>query len=217
MSTSGSGSASTSQPRLGPAWRSTSSGGRGFQPPSAASDPADETKNSNRNSFSLLDDDENAAKKGDRSSRITGSPKRTFASRSEGLRSSGVGTGGFSSRSASKGGSTGRSLADLVNRFPSSENPRPGPSGVRSHRSGSGDDGNTTTSTSRSSMRDFVDDKKVIRFTREKLLSMRPRTDKECTRPEALAGLEGTSLLSKEPLDPGTCVIYFYMFFDFIQ
>jgi hypothetical protein len=52
-------------------------------------------------------------------------------------------------------------------------------------------------------MRDFVDDKKVIRFTREKLLSMRPRTDPNVIRPDVLNVLDGLPLLSKDPIDPG--------------
>lgn len=218
-----------SQPRLGPAWRSASQGGRGFQPPSAAPD-TDETKNSNRNSFSLLDmDDDNNPRSQGLASKSSGnangassgssgiSPRKAFTSRSEGLRSAGVGSGGFGTRSmsSSKGSGTssgssgvtgGRSLADLASRFPSSGG---GLNGRRSsHHSSHGGFDDTegrpgAMSMGRSSsLRDFVDDKKVIRFTREKLLSMRPRAEPGATHPAALNCIEGLPLLSKEPLDP---------------
>ena len=251
------------QPRLGPAWRSTSSGGRGFQPPSAASEPdpssSGEAKMStNRNSFSLLNDDDdghghsgpssrskksNGSRSNNGNVNVNSSPKRGgFTSRSEGLRSAGLGSGGFASRSASKGGGTGRSLADLVSRFPSSDrdrgegrsnsNTRSGTSTSASARhsartedsSGAGmgmnlgvgerTSGHGHGAPRSSSMSNFVDDKKVIRFTRERLLSMRPRTEKDAVRPKVLDVLDGSALLSSEPLDPGKCVDsskYLYM------
>jgi len=200
----GSDSASTLQPRLGPAWRSTSQGGRGFQPPSASQEAGGDAKNSNRNSFSLLDMDDDGLPKKNESSQgvVPGSPKK-FSSRSEGLRSAGIGGGGFGSRAtASKGPSTsggGRSLSDLVSRFPTSAST----GRLRGEvRSGLGDDLAASTNRGGSTTRDFVDDKKVIRFTREKLLSMRPRTDPNAVRPDVLNVLDGLPLLSKDPIDP---------------
>ncbi len=228
-----------SQPRLGPAWRSASQGGRGFQPPSAAAPDTEDGKVSNRNSFSLLDmDDDNNPRTQNMTSKGSGnangasgvtSPKKPFTSRSEGLRSAGLGTGGFSTRTMSsskesgessgprRGG--GRSLADLASRFPSS-----GTGGLNGRRSSShhsshgggfddteGRPGAMGIGSSR--MRDFVDDKKTIRFTREKLLSMRPRPDPNATHPASLHCIEGLPLLSKEPLDPGTYHMVLLCFF----
>ena len=217
MSRSRTGETSTSQPRLGPAWRRSGTGGRGFQPPSAALDPLEGSKTSNRNSFSVLDmDDDGGSKKKSEASNGTGSSgrvssdssqKRTFISRSEGLRSAGIGGGGFGTRSASKGSGSGRSLADLVSRFPSSGNMGSGSSGRISSAPSAFEDGHDHGHGNRRSSLNLLDDKKVIRFTREKLLSMRPRTDPNATRPEVLKILDGMPLLSKEPLDPGK---YFY-------
>lgn len=222
-------------PRLGPSWRSTNQGGRGFQPPSAASTTTQEvssgtTSESNRNSFSILDTDDEArsfstiAKTNEATAAVsvavaaaavasTSSPRRNFSSRSEGLRSAGIGGGAFgnrSSSSSSKGTAAaaasggGRSLADLASRLPSSSGTTGGRTGSVNRRSGSGDD---THGLGRvSSTKEYVEDKNVVRYTREKLLSMRPRTDPSAARPEGLKVLDGTPLLSAEPLDPGMCL-----------
>lgn len=216
-------------PRLGPSWRSTNQGGRGFQPPSAASTTTQEvssgtTSESNRNSFSILDTDDEArsfstiAKTNEATAAVsvaaaaaasTSSPRRNFSSRSEGLRSAGIGGGAFGNRSSSSKGtaaaaaSGGRSLADLASRLPSSSGTTGGRTGSVNRRSGSGDD---THGLGRvSSTKEYVEDKNVVRYTREKLLSMRPRTDPSAARPEGLKVLDGTPLLSAEPLDPGMC------------
>ena len=186
-------SSPSSQPRLGPAWRSSSSGGRGFQP------PAEDT--SNRNSFSLLDIDEDTPSS---SSSITthnkprvaapDSPKR-FSSRSEGLRSAGATGGAFQKK--------GRSLADLASKFPTSGGRDRERSTGHSHRHKE-EKGNSSSGNSSSGyLKDFVDDKKVIRYTRERLLSMRPRVESDAVRPDVLKVLDGIGVLSDGPLDPG--------------
>ena len=191
-------SSPSSQPRLGPAWRSSSSGGRGFQPPAE-----DTSTSSNRNSFSLLDIDEDTPS----SSSITtnthnkprvaapDSPKR-FSSRSEGLRSAGATGGAFQKK--------GRSLADLASKFPNSSGRDRERSTGHSHRHN--EEKVRESSSSNSSygyLKDFVDDKQVIRYTRERLLSMRPRVDSEAVRPDVLKVLDGIGVLSDAPLDPG--------------
>eukprot|EP00557_Chaetoceros_sp_GSL56_P004917 CAMPEP_0176492920 /NCGR_PEP_ID=MMETSP0200_2-20121128/9277_1 /TAXON_ID=947934 /ORGANISM="Chaetoceros sp., Strain GSL56" /LENGTH=1074 /DNA_ID=CAMNT_0017890557 /DNA_START=216 /DNA_END=3440 /DNA_ORIENTATION=- len=219
-------STASAGPRLGPSWRSTTQGGRGFQPPSASTTTQETssgkpTSDSNRNSFSILDTDDDArsfsatttTKLNEASTSSSSSPKRNFSSRSEGLRSAGIGGGAFGNRSSSSGTASsskggGRSLADLASRLPSSSGTAVGRTGSVNRRSGSGDDtyGMTTVgrivSLSSSSGREYVEDKHVVRYTREKLLSMRPRTDPSATRPERLKVLDGTPLLSTEPLDP---------------
>ncbi len=54
---------------------------------------------------------------------------------------------------------------------------------------------------------DLIDDKSVVRYTRERLLSMRPRPgsgNEQQVLPTTLTCLEGTALFAKDPLDPGT-------------
>lgn len=172
-----------SQPRLGPSWKSTSSGGKGFQPPSAE---PDNSKNSNRNSFSLLDMEDDSPKPSD------SSPRR-YATRSDALRSSAASGGTFATNTRSTR-MQGRSLSDLASRLPvPTERP------VKSSSKGLDD---SSESLRTSAVKDF-DDKNVIRFTREKLLSMRPRVDSKRVAPEVLSSLEGSNLLSTEPQDPG--------------
>ncbi len=292
---SSSNNQSSSLPRLGPTWRSTSSG-RGFQPPPAvpsssndhaADNPGNNNSHSNsRNSFSLLDmDDDNVnvppttntpttnsmtspTKRGSLSNNSNNnhhSSSSGFMSRSEGLRSSGTGSGGFSSRSSKlkgssvssssggAGGGGGRSLADLASRFERGSST----SGERSSLGlGSKGEGGAGGSTSGGSARhhhhrdrdhhhhhhhsrldrnssnndrnfhnfsanaertDLIDDKSVVRYTRERLLSMRPRPteDDQEQLPNTLTALDGTSLFSKEPLDPGTfCISYLFIHMD---
>jgi hypothetical protein len=215
-------SAASSGPRLGPSWRSTNQGGRGFQPPSASS-TQDASHESNRNSFSILDTDDDVRSSFSASTKMnetaaaatgtsTSSPKRSFSSRSEGLRSAGIGGGAFGNRStssSSKGTATGRTLADLASRLPSSSGTGTGGrTGSVNRRSGSGDDTYGGMTGRVSSSREYVEEKNVVRYTREKLLSMRPSTDPSAIRPEGLKVLDGTPLLSPEPLDPG---MYLYV------
>lgn len=184
MSTnSGSGASPPLQPRLGPSWRSTSTGGRGFQPPSAE---PDDIKNSNRNSFSLLDMDDDAPA-------VSESNSRKVSSRSEGLRSSGT-TGGAFSVSGRSTRTPGRSLSDLASRLPAAPE--------RSSKSTSRTADDSHESGRSSSFKEF-DDKNVIRFTREKLLSMRPRVDpNNSVVPEVLNSQENSVMLSDHPQDP---------------
>jgi hypothetical protein len=118
------------------------------------------------------------------------SPKR-FSSRSEGLRSAGATGGAFQKK--------GRSLADLASKFPSSGRDRERSTG-HSHRHTEERGG--TNSSSSGYLKDFVDDKKVIRYTRERLLSMRPRVESDAVRPDVLKVLDGIGVLSDGPLDP---------------
>lgn len=192
MSSSTNAPGSPSLPRLGPTWRE-----RGFQPPpavpaervtrtrsSSAGSSDSEKRPPNLNKFSVLDDDEDV---------VAGSgEQRKENSRSEGLRS----TYNRSSSGGTRPG--GRSLADLAARTPGVTR-----SGSGSHReeggggarfSGPGGSGEETSV-------------KVIRFTREKLLSMRvpPKADAE-SPPARLKHLEGTPIISSEPQDPGKFV-----------
>lgn len=132
-----------------------------------------------------------------------------FMSRSEGLRSAGAvgGSSYISSRAAStgsKGGNGGsgggRSLAELASRVSTTSRNH----GQSSHQRGGYDDSasnNRGLGTSRAN--GMIEDKNIIRFTREKLLSMRPRPDGSSTGlPDNLQHLEGLPLVSIEPLDP---------------
>lgn len=193
MSSPASGSPS-SLPRLGPTW-SKGGGGRGFQPPppavtrarsGSAGSSGSEGRPPNVNKFSVLDDDDD----------VNGDQQPLPAnSRSEALRS-------FHRSSSGGPKPTGRSLADLAARTPSTGITRSssapfreeaGSGGRFSNLGGEGGGGSSA---------------KVIRFTREKLLSMRkaPRPD-DPNPPEVLKHLEGTSVLAPEPQDPGTIVV----------
>ena len=212
-----SGTGTSSQPRLGPAWRSTHQGGRGFQPPPAADAESRETaprRDSNRNSFSVLGaDDETSTVKaagegsGGAFSRAKSMP---FSSRSDSLRTTGGGTSRPSSSALNtKTAGSGRSLADLAARQGMTRSHSTHATVVSGRRPSSGfeEAGSVLGPNSRaSSMRNAVamDEKKVIRYTREKLLSMRPRPGADSSRPENLVKiLDGTPLLSDVPIDPG--------------
>lgn len=191
MSSSANAPGSPSLPRLGPTWRE-----RGFQPPpavpaerltrarsSSAGSSDSEKRPPNLNKFSVLDDDEDV---------VAGSgEQRKENSRSEGLRS----TYNRSSSGGIKPG--GRSLADLAARTPgvtrsvSGSQREEGGGGRFSGLGGSGEETSV----------------KVIRFTREKLLSMRvaPNPDAE-SPPARLKHLEGTPIISSELQDPGKLV-----------
>mmetsp|Transcript_1756 Transcript_1756/g.2322 ORF Transcript_1756/g.2322 Transcript_1756/m.2322 type:complete len:1071 (+) Transcript_1756:209-3421(+) len=213
MSTNASTEASSpSLPRLGPTWRSGAQG-RGFQPPPAvpaASDKPsttnDDDKRQNRNSFSLLDDDEGTYKKKREEPQRSMGDSGRFISRSEGLRSTGTGSGGFSSRVRKSAGS-GRSLSELASRLPSttpttsSSSGRPHV-GTHSHRGGF-EEPSTGNNSRMSGLRsEPTEEEKTVRFTRERLLSMRPRPDSDIKPPSSLHPLNGSPLLSEEPLDP---------------
>ena len=183
MSSPASGSPS-SLPRLGPTW---SKGGKSFQPPppavtrsrsGSAGSSGSESRPSNLNKFSVLDDDDEV--NGERA---------PANSRSEALRS-------FHRTSSGGPKPSGRSLADLAARAPPAALSRSSSTpyreeGGNSRFSGLGSEGEEINV-------------KVIRFTREKLLSMRkaPGPD-DPNPPEVLKHIEGTSVLSPEPQDPG--------------
>ena len=199
-----SGTGTSSQPRLGPAWRSTHQGGRGFQPPPAADSDSREPaqrRDSNRNSFSVLgaDDETSIGKATGEGSAFSRAKSVPFSSRSDGLRASGA------SRTSSLGLGTkstgsGRSLADLAARQGTTRSH----SGMGGRRASAYDESGLSSNSRASSMRNAIDEKKVIRHTREKLLSMRPRPGADHSRPGNLEKiLDGTPLLSEEPLDPG--------------
>lgn len=240
-SVSGSSTAASSLPRLGPTWRSGSQGTRkGFQPPPPVGNHSDaEAKNtdqqsSNRNTFSALmmdmdddEDDDDINVEGDESmpsnpvkatasSRPGGgsSNTATYMSRSEALRSAPA-TGYSRSVSAGERGSSstiairgsGRSLRELASMMNTSTTTTMGPGTTRVTRgtslpSASGLDDATRSSSSLLSS--LEQDKKVIRYTREKLLSMRPRPSPDSEISPLLKGGDGSLWFSKECLDPGT-------------
>ena len=120
------------------------------------------------------------------------------------------------SRSSSGPKPSGRSLADLAAQVP--ENSSAGRrhiSNYESRSSGSsgrfsglrpGDHVSSATSASTDS---YKPDPKVIRYTREKLLSMRPPSQYgDQSLPANLHHLEGSAVVSKVPQDPGvyTCL-----------
>ena len=213
--------ASANSSSLRPAWRN-SSGGRGFQPPpsvGASSDPPPQSQHQQRggrsqssgslsdnadnntntrasgtyNKFSALDDDEDGLESSSGAQPPSSHhhhhhhhhPQSTRAgnSRSEALRH-GLGSRGSGGGGTIMGGGPskpgGRSLADLAAQAPG--------------RFG------TSSSSSRSATAAAGEEGKVIRFTREKLLSMRPVPINEL--PEVLQAYEGNAILSEEPLDP---------------
>ena len=163
---------SSANSSLRPAWRNQS-GGRGFQPPP--------TVNSGKGRSSSIGSSTEGSEKSE------GRIYNKFSaldddddfevvgggpkSRLEGLRQ------GLAVRSASTGtkpGGSGRSLSDLAATVPEK----------------------AASSTSNR----FARDENVIRFTREKLLSMRPQPKGEV--PEVLRELEGTVVLAENAQDP---------------
>jgi hypothetical protein len=90
-------------------------------------------------------------------------------------------------RSGSSEGRKGRSLADLASSVPEVSLHRGNSSGYRKL--------------------DPTLEAKVIRFTREKLLALRPRPDPDHVGPpDNLRHLVDNPILSQVPLDPGTCI-----------
>lgn len=182
----------SSLPRLGPTW-SKGGGGKGFQPPPAASvtrsrsgsagSSGSESRPSTANKFSVLDDDDD----------VNGveQQQRPANSRSEALRS-------FHRSSSGGTKPTGRSLADLAARAPPTGVTRSSSTPYRTGEEGGGGGRFSSLSSSADS------DAKVIRFTREKLLSMRkPPGPNDPNPPDVLKHIEGTVVLSPEPQDPG--------------
>jgi len=178
-----SASSSSANNSLRPAWNRGSS--KGFQPPPAvASERSSSTGNAKNqardyNKFAALDpDDEDAL--------VTEAAEAAASSlsRSDALRSAGR-------AASSAGGASGRSLADLAARAPP---PPEGPRRLSALRSGS--------EGSASDHKEMASQVKVVRFTRERLLSMRPPQPRASPPDRLAAELEGSVILSLEPQDP---------------
>jgi len=236
---SGSSTAPSNLPKLGPTWRSGSQGSRTFQPPPPVADAdaakiIDQQQSSNRNTYSALimdmDDDEINLERDDSSPSNISQPNissrsgsggggnsstASFISRSEALRSA-TNTGysrsvsvGERNLSSSIGRGSGRSLRELASMIPNTTAATmTGPGGTGRVTRGTSltfASGLEDTARSSSSLLSSLeqDSKKVIRYTREKLLSMRPRPsiDKEIS--SHLKGGDGSFWFSKECLDPG--------------
>jgi hypothetical protein len=188
---------SSANSSLRPAWHRGNQSGRGFQPPptvasersrsqSIGSEPRDSVPSSNSNKFAALDDDEDMVTDG--SNAKNEEPKEN--SRSEALRP-GPGLGGRNSSTSSSKGPSGRSLADLAARVP--ERPRVVPAHAP-------ETAVTTTAAPSVDAPVIKSEAKVIRYTRERLLSLRPSP--LSAPPPHMKGIEGTVILSLEPQDP---------------
>jgi hypothetical protein len=211
MSSSANPSASPGSSSLRPAWHKGNQGGRGFQPPpsvdsrarsiSLGSEPKRDV-----NKFSALQDDDNEvvvtaaaavrsnnnATKNEENANSNKPPN----SRSEAFRSSFRPPGG------------GRTLADLAARVPEA------PGVTRSHSTGYAANNSggrfsglrSTDATATGGISEKVE-AKIIRYTREKLLSMRPPPKPDAEPPADLVkAIDGSVILSKSPLDPGKLV-----------
>lgn len=194
---------------LRPAWYKGTGGGggRGFQPPpTVTSERGDKGRSGSwgsqerrdLNKFSALQDDDDVLV--GQGTNAKSEEKPSGSSRSEAFRSS-------FSRAASTGNKQGRSLADLASRVPDSATP-----GRRSYdtRAGSGrfrtgdpSGPNGAAAASSSSIDNYKPDPKVIRYTREKLLSMRAPVSGDAELPADLQALDGAVIVSKTPQDPG--------------
>lgn len=184
-----------------------------------------------------------AEKSGSRASNSRGPPAPTN-DRFSALKSSSESSSRPYNRSASNGPRVGgRSLADLAAGLSSTSGGGGGGGGDRDnhhhhhhhrdrnndsskqiHRSSStglyhrgGDRGDMQRSRSGSGFDQDDGGAKIIRFTREKLLSLRPRPTGNVGLPDVLKHLEGSVVITNEPQDPGMCEIelsvsLFYMF-----
>lgn len=206
-------------------------GGKGFQPPPTASDRGDKGRSNStgssgdnesgsrrdNNIFALLDDDDGAGSGvGDGNGIVHASessskpPPVINSSRSEAFRSS-------FTRATSSG--SRRSLADLAARVPESSSL--GGHGGRRHGSHhSGYDGpkgghggsgrfshmhsheSTSMGGHSGSIESYKPDPKVVRYTREKLLSLRFAPRGNPGPPEELKSLEGSVVISATAQDP---------------
>lgn len=176
-----------------PGWSKGTSGGRGFQPPPTVTDRGEKGRSGSwgsqergsSNKFAALDDDDDGFIP---VAGIKSDEKPAGTSRSEAFRSS------FGRQSSTGSKPSGRSLADLAARVPEP----PGTavarrsagrfSGYRSTGEGNGVDAKVDT--------------KVIRYTREKLLSMRV-VPKDNQIPDLLNDMIGSPIISDTPHDPG--------------
>ena len=218
----------TNNSSLRPGWfKGSGAGGKGFQPPPTASDRGDKGRSnstgsngdkesgSRSNTFAaLLDDDDGAGSGvGDGNGIVHASessskpPPVINSSRSEAFRSS-------FTRATSSG--SRRSLADLAARVPEASSASLASHSARRHGSHhSGYDGPKSGRFSQSnsdsasmgghggSIESYKPDPKVVRYTREKLLSLRfaPRgTDPG--PPDVLKALEGSVVISATAQDP---------------
>ena len=185
---------------------------------------------SNRNSFSVLSGEDDAA---GAAGPPLNKPTSTSFGRAKSMpfgspRTSGDGGGsGGSSRTLKS--RSGRSLADLAAQQQSSSMTRSHSTHASSSGGGGGSSGGggrrgslASAFEDRASSRGggssilaaMADEKNVIRYTREKLLSMRPRPDpSSSSRPATLESiLGGTALLSDTPLDPGKSLVLILVF-----
>ena len=202
----------TKNSSLRPGWFKSGGGGKGFQPPPTASDRRDKGRSnstgsngdheskSRSNTFAALLDDDDGAGVGDgngivHASESTSKPPPVInSSRSEAFRSS-------FTRATSAG--SRRSLADLAARVPESS--------MGSHsgrRHGHHSEGRFSRSQSEGTstgghIDSYKPDPKVIRYTREKLLSLRfaPR-GADPGPPDVLKALEGSVVISATAQDP---------------
>jgi hypothetical protein len=204
---------------LRPGWYKGSGpgGGRGFQPPPTVSDRGEKSRSASvgtvndsrrdSNKFAaLLDDEDGPGLDLGLENGVHGAeskPPPVNNSRSEAFRSS-------FNRSASTGTKpSGRSLADLAARVPDGAAPA-------TRRQPAAFEGTKAVGTSRfSALRasdtaipsgaidNFKPDSKIIRYTREKLLSLRPASKGEDPGPpECLKVLEGAIIISPTVQDP---------------
>ena len=208
---------------LGPGWRS-GGGGKGFQPPPAAEAspeiaPKSPRSPTSRNRTDSDDDGWNEVGSGGKPKGKGGSNINHFAALSldddaPGSSANKTANGGSSRsdglRQPSNPRRSGRSLADLAKSIgPSDSAPggRGGPVGDR--RSGGprgpgGPRGEPRGDRSeRRSLPEFVFDKSIVRYTREKLLSLRPSASGDGDLPAKLKHLEGVSVISDKTNDPG--------------
>lgn len=181
-------SSSSSLPKLGPAWYRAAGGNKGgFRPPPAV--PLDNNKQQqqqqqrpssggNVNSFSALlleDEDEEPT------TTTTAPPARAAPTMTTELPRP------LFQRNPSSGG--GRSLAELA----AAAAPTSATSSSRATRSSS-------TAITEGSFRKSVDDQPIVRYTREKLLAMRPSCSSSL--PSLLEPLQGNVILANHALDP---------------
>jgi hypothetical protein len=195
---------------LRPAWHKGAGGGggRGFQPPpTVSSDRGEKARSSSwgsqqsrdANKFSALQDDDDVSPgNGKSDERSSGN------ARSEAFRTS------FGRSTSSNTKPSGRSLADLAARVPEgAPTARRQTTNYDSRGSGStgrftGRPGDPGGSGSGGSIDVYKPDPKVIRYTREKLLSMRPPSHLgDQGLPSSLSHLEGSNIISKTSQDPG--------------
>ena len=166
---------------LRPTWsRSSGTGGRGFQPPPPV--PPERRTRSGSQGSSGSNDPPKATNK---FAALDDDEDEVPLARSPPFRSGSFG------HPKSPSGPKGRSLADLASNVP-----EPTTIGGRAHSAGYR--GAAIRSDS------FSESTKVIRFTREKLLALRPKPDPNSVGPpQNLQHLEDNPILSQEPLDPG--------------